>query len=59
MFKVVKFESSGSRTVAFFTRGDEAMDYVELFASNPERWKQEYRITEDVLGLEDLVPEGA
>lgn len=54
MFKVTKFEASGSRTVALFTREDEAQDYVELFATNPERWKQEYRINEDLLALEGL-----
>lgn len=53
MFKVTKFESSGSRTVALFTREDEAQDYVELFATNPERWKQEYRISEVVEGIAD------
>ena len=46
MFKVIKFESSGSRFVALFTREDEAVDYVELFAANPDRWKQEYRISQ-------------
>ena len=54
MFKVTKFESGGSRTVALFIRENEAMDYVELFAANPDRWKQEFRITEDVLALEGL-----
>lgn len=56
MFKVTKFESSGSRTVALFTREDEALDYVELFAANPERWKQEFRVSEDVLALEGVLP---
>ncbi len=54
MFKVTKFESSSSRTVALFTREDDALDYVQLFAANPDRWKQEYRIAEDLLALEGL-----
>ncbi len=53
MFRVDKFESNGSRVIAWFTNYSEAIEYVEVIATDYLNWKQEYKISEeDVAALE-------